>query len=73
MPPAAARITPSKAHVGAGERAPAVAEQLALEHLARDGGAVERHERLGGAVRGAMDGAGEHFLAGAGLAGEEDR
>ena len=32
--------------VGAGERAAAVAEQLAFEHLARDGGAVERHERL---------------------------
>ena len=35
--------------VGAGERPLAVAEQLALEHLARHGGAVERDERLGGA------------------------
>ena len=72
MPPAAARITPGEGGVGAGEGALAVAEQLALEHVARDGGAVEGQERPVGAVRGAVDGAREHFLAGAGLAGEED-
>ena len=59
--------------VGAGEGAAAVAEQLALEHVARHRGAVERHERPAGAVRGAMDRAGEHLLAGAGFAGDEDR
>ena len=58
--------------LGAGEGALAIAEQLALEHLARHGGAVEGHERLGGAAGGAVDGAREHFLAGAGLAGEQD-
>jgi hypothetical protein len=50
----------------------AVAEQLAFEHLARHRGAVEGDERLAGAAGGAMDGARQHFLAGAGLAGEED-
>ena len=59
--------------VGAGEGALAVAEQLALEHVARNRGAVEGDERAVGAVRGAMDHAREHLLAGAGLAGEEDR
>ena len=59
--------------LGAGERALAVAEQLALEHVARHRGAVEGHERAVGAVRGAMDHAREHLLAGAGFAGEEDR
>ena len=58
--------------VGAGEGAAAVAEQLALEHVARHRAAVERLERAVGAVRGAVDDAREHFLAGAGLAGEED-
>ena len=59
--------------IGAGERAAAVAEQLALEHVARHRRAVEREHDLLGAVRGAMDRAGQHFLAGPGLAGEEDR
>ena len=58
--------------VGAGERALAVAEQLAFEHVARHGGAVEREERAVGAVGGAVNRAREHLLAGAGLAGEED-
>ena len=66
-------MTPGEGGVGAGEGALAVAEQLALEHVARDGRAVERDERPVGAVGGAVDGAREHFLAGAGLAGEEDR
>ena len=57
----------------AGERALAVAEQLALEHVARDRGAVERVERAVGAVGRAMDDAREHLLAGAGLAREQDR
>ena len=59
--------------VGAGEGALAVAEQLALEHVAGDRGAVEGHERPVGAIGRAMDHAREHLLAGAGLAGEEDR
>ena len=59
--------------VGAGEGALAVAEQLALEHVARHRRAVERDERAIGAVGGAMDEARQHLLAGAGLAGEQDR
>ena len=58
--------------IGAGERAAAMAEQLALEHLPRDRRAVERHERLVGADRIAMDGAGQDLLAGAAFAGNED-
>jgi hypothetical protein len=58
---------------GAGEGAPAVAEQLALEQIAGHGGAVERHERPVGAIRGPMNGPGDHLLAGAGLAGNQHR
>ena len=52
----------------AGERAAPVAEELALDELARHGGAVERHERsaLDRAVL--VDQARDDFLAGAGLA-----
>ena len=73
MPPAADADHAGEGGVGAGEGALAVAEQLALEHVARHGRAVEREQRPVGAVGGAVDGAREHFLAGAGLAGEEDR
>ncbi len=59
-------------HVRAGERALAIAEQLALEHVGGHGRAVEGHERTIGAVGRAVDHAREHLLAGAGLAGEED-
>ena len=58
--------------VGAGEGPLAVAEQLAFEHVARHGGAVERQERPAGAIRRAVDGARQHFLAGAGFARQED-
>ena len=58
--------------VGAGEGAAAVAEQLAFEHLARDGGAVERDERAVGAIGVRVDGAREDLLARAALAGDED-
>ena len=64
-------MTPGMVAVGAGEGAAAMAEQLALEHVARDRRAVERDERLGGAVGIAVDGAGEDFLAGAAFAGDE--
>ena len=73
MPPAAARMTPSNDSCGAGEGALAVAEKLALEHVAGHGRAVERNERPAVAPRGAVDRAGEHFLAGAGFAGQEHR
>ena len=54
--------------VGAGEGAAAVAEELAFEQVAWDGGAVEGDEGLLGSVREVMNGAGEDFLAGAALA-----
>ncbi len=59
--------------VGAGERAAPMAEQLALEQVARHRGAVERDERLLRARREVVDGAGEDFLAGAAFAGDQDR
>ena len=59
--------------VGAGEGALAIAEELALEHVVRNRGAVEGDERAIGALGRAMDEAREHLLAGAGLAGEQDR
>ncbi len=58
--------------IGAREGPLAVAEELAVEHFARHGGAVEGQEDAVGAVGGAVNGVREHLLAGAGLAGEED-
>ena len=49
--------------VRAGEGALAIAEQLALEHVARDRGAVEGHEGVFGAIRRAMDDARERLFA----------
>jgi hypothetical protein len=50
-----------------------VAEHLALEEVGRDGRHVHRHERAAGARAQAVGGAREQLLAGAGLAGEQDR
>src|SRR5262249_53334119 len=58
--------------VGAGEGAAAVAEELAFDEVAGDGGAVEGDEGLVGAGGVGMNGAGDDFLAGAALAGDED-
>ena len=56
----------------AGERALLVAEQLALEQVLGDGGAVDRDERAGRARGlGVMDGARHQLLARAALAGDE--
>ena len=57
---------------GAGERAAAMAEQLAFEQILRDGGAVERNEGFAAAVRMAMDRARDNLLAGAAFSGEHD-
>src|SRR5256885_2189221 len=54
-----------------GERALLVAEQLALEELARNRAAVDHHERSGRARALAVDRFGGRLLAGAGLALEE--
>src|SRR5581483_3603461 len=58
---------------GPGEGALLVAEELALEELAREAGAVEVDERLLRAPAVLVQPAGEHRLAGAGLALEEHR
>src|SRR5260370_35311762 len=59
------------AAVGAGESALLMAEQLALQQIFGDGGAIQRQEgRLGsGAVL--VDGACDQFLAGTALAGDQ--
>src|SRR5690606_14300454 len=56
---------------GAGERALLVAEELALDELGRDRGAVDLDERAAGALGAVVDPAGDELLAGAGLAGDE--
>ena len=48
----------------AGERAALVPEQLGLEQVLGQGGTVQRHERPFRATRCAVDGAGDHLLAG---------
>ncbi len=56
----------------AGECSAAIAEELRVEHVARDGGAVEGDERLVLAGRGVVQGVSEKFLAGTAFAGDED-
>src|SRR5581483_9793385 len=58
---------------GTGEGALLVAEQLGLQHLARQGAAVDRHERARGARRPLVDGARHQLLAGAALAEDQHR
>ena len=58
--------------MGAGERATLVAEQLGLQQIVRDGGAVDLDERLLAPIRLVVDVAGDHFLADAGLAHDQD-
>ncbi len=57
----------------AGERAAHVPEQLAFDQVLRQGGAVERNQRLLGTVRAGMDGLRDQFLADAGLAADQHR
>jgi len=57
----------------AGERALLVAEQLGLQEVLRDRGAVHLDERVGLAVRELVDDPGDEGLARAGLAQEEHR
>ena len=63
---------PELARGGVGERPLLVAEQLALEQLGGDAGAVDVDERLVAARAAGVDGAGQEVLAAAGLAEEED-
>src|SRR4029079_12998931 len=57
--------------VRAGEGAATMAEELAFEQFAGDGGAIERDEGFLGAVGKVVDCAGDDFLAGAAFTGDE--
>jgi hypothetical protein len=57
----------------AGEAALLVPEQLALDQIVRDGPAVDRHERTIATRPLSMDQTRGQLLAGAALAGDEDR
>jgi hypothetical protein len=59
--------------VGAGERAPLVPEQLALDERGWDGAAVDDHERPAGALAALVEHLRHERLAGAGLALEQQR
>ena len=59
--------------VRSGEGAFQVAEEFALQQSLREGSAVDGDERLGGARRADVDGAGYKFFAGAALAVNQDR
>ena len=56
---------------GAGERAALVAEHLRFDQVARDGGAVDGHERAAGPPARRVDRRRRQLLAGAALAGDE--
>ena len=58
---------------GVGEGAALVAEELALQEGFGEGGAVDGDEALVGPGAALVDGPGDEFLAGAALAGDEDR
>ena len=57
----------------AGERSLFVAEELGLDQLFRNRGAVDLHEAVAAAQTVAMDGARDQFLAGAAFAQQQDR
>ncbi len=59
--------------MGAGEGALLVAEQDALDQVLGQGAAVDRHERLAGALGAAVDRAGDQLLAHPALAQDQDR
>src|SRR3954470_10755694 len=58
---------------GTGERAATMAKQLRVEHVFRDGAAVEGLEDRLRALGVGVNEPGQNFLTGAGFAGEEDR
>ena len=57
---------------GAGKRALFMTEKFRLQKIFRNRGAVQRDEGTAGAARFAVNAAREHFLAGAGLAIDQD-
>ena len=58
---------------GTGEGAALVAEELGLHQVLGNGGAVDFNERLGAATAAFVERGRDEFLAGAALAGDEDR
>ena len=68
MPPSACSKRPAERCAGAGEGAFLVAEQLALDEIARDRRHVDRDEGALLALAVVVQGAGDELLAGAGLA-----
>ncbi len=58
--------------VGPGERAALVSEQLAFRQRVGECGAVDRDQRLCGAVAALMNGPGREFLASLGFSGDEN-
>ena len=73
MPPSACSKAADRALVGAGEGALLVAEQLALDQIAGNGGDVDGDEGAGLALAVIVQRARDKFLAGAGLAGNHHR
>ena len=65
--------SPLLARLGAGERAPLVAEQLRLDERVGQRGAAHLDERLPGPRRVVVDGVGDELLAGPRLAAHEHR
>jgi len=65
-------VPPAAAVERAGEGAALVAEQLALDQLARDGGHVDGDEGAGAAAAVIVQRAGDQLLAGAGFAVDHD-
>jgi hypothetical protein len=59
--------------IGPGECAFAMAEELALDQRRRQRAAIDRHERHVDTLAELVDRTGDHVLAGAGLALDEDR
>ena len=71
MPPSASSKRPTPSRSAPAKRALGVAEELALEQLARDGRAIDADQRPAAALAGVVDGARDQLLAGAGFAGDQ--
>ena len=71
VPPEASRKRPARDGHRSGEGPALVAEELALQQIARDRRRVHRHEGSVGAGAGRVDGARHQLLSGAALAGDQ--
>ena len=73
MPPLGGLDQPELALPGVGEGAALMAEQLVLDEVGRQRGAVQLDERPGGPSAATMQRLGHQLLAGAGLADDQHR